>query len=201
MCILYIISLLCNIILFLKIRPKISDFNKFYNDYIPKIFCFLPKRKRSVQYCDKNFDRLSVSVRPSDHIWYHLYTKYSRKVLLSPKGFPIGAYWYPHWENRVSIRIKVSPIRGNIIDTVSSTASGVIVTPRVSLIGGAYWYPHWANKVSIGIQISPNQDSIVDIDPVSGFMEKVNARINLRNWCLGHKQVKIRISGLETCWF
>ena len=30
-------------------------------------------------------------------------------MLLSPDSFPIGTYWYPHWENRVSIRIIVSP--------------------------------------------------------------------------------------------
>ena len=41
----------------------------------------------------------------------------TQKVSLSPMGvpigakvFPIGAYWYPHWENWVSIRIKYLPI-------------------------------------------------------------------------------------------
>ena len=42
------------------------------------------------------------------HVW--------QQVVLSPKGFPIRAYWYPHWENRVSIRIKVSPDRDSIVD-------------------------------------------------------------------------------------
>ena len=37
-----------------------------------------------------------------------------------PQGFLIGAYWYPHWENRASIGIKVSPNRNSIgdIDTI-----------------------------------------------------------------------------------
>ena len=34
---------------------------------------------------------------------------------VSPMGLTIGAYWYPHRENRVSIRIK-HPIRDNIVD-------------------------------------------------------------------------------------
>ena len=31
-------------------------------------------------------------------------------------GFLIEVYWYPHWENRVSFGIKVSPDLGSIVD-------------------------------------------------------------------------------------
>ena len=38
---------------------------------------------------------------------------------MSTKGFPNGTYTrYPHWENRVSIRINVSPNQDSIVDIV-----------------------------------------------------------------------------------
>ena len=43
-----------------------------------------------------------------------------------PKGFPIGAFWCPHWSIHVgyhSIRIKVSPNQGSLIDMNALTPS------------------------------------------------------------------------------
>ena len=38
------------------------------------------------------------------------------KVSLPPKGYPIRVYWYPHWDNRVSIGIKVYPNRDSKVN-------------------------------------------------------------------------------------
>ena len=78
-----------------------------------------------------------------------------QKVSLSPKGFPIGTSWYPHWENRVSIRINVYPNQ-------DSMAEGVVVTQG---------FPDWDLLVSslgeyvfIRIKVYPNRDTVVDVD-------------------------------------
>ena len=39
--------------------------------------------------------------------------------VLSPSGFPIGGYWYPHWENRVSIGITVYPNQDSMAEGVA----------------------------------------------------------------------------------
>ena len=65
-----------------------------------------------------------------------------QKVLLSPKGFPIGVYWYPHWENRVSIGIKVYPNQDSIVDINPVSifdAEGIVVTQG---------FPDWGLLVS-----------------------------------------------------
>ena len=89
---------------------------------------------------------------------FHMTTKVIwQRVSLSPKDFLIGAYLYPHWENRVSIRTEVSPN----LDSIH-----VVDTDSVSI--GAYWYPHWVNRVLIEIiTCFPNQETlthVVDID-------------------------------------
>ena len=108
---------------------------------------------------------------------------------LSQEGIPIGAYWYPHWENKISIRIKVSLNWDSIEDVVTRgypnwaycILIGRIVSIRMNIFpnrdsiedvvtqGYPDWgllYPHWENMVSIRIKVSPNQESIVDtIEP------------------------------------
>ena len=77
--------------------------------------------------------------------------------VVATMGFPIGVFWYPHWENRDPIRIKVSPNQDSIM--------GVVVTMGFPI--GVFWYPHWENRDPIRIKVSPNQDSIVDNHPIS----------------------------------
>ena len=57
------------------------------------------------------------------------------------KGFPIGACLYPHWENGVSIRIKVYPNQDSIVDNPVSIidAEGIVVTQG---------FPDWGLLVS-----------------------------------------------------
>ena len=52
-------------------------------------------------------------------------------------GFPIGVYWFPYWDNGVSIGIEVSPNQHSIVD----------MDPRASVSlwrgGGGGTSPNW----------------------------------------------------------